>query len=453
MATFSIRQVLPTSVDDAGISTATTTLDTSDPRTGQVYNPTTLAAAAPVWFHRLPDGRCVALFARRLTQAVLADPQPGGPLLYSAATDVYSPSWAVFDPASGAVSALAVLPTDTEGDRVLRAAASRGNYLFTLSTIGEEALLQHFRVDRNSALILQAEEIVPGGLGLGLHVERNDLWVFGAKDGKLALARKNWGRVGENNSRNPFLRWRYRTERGWSFDLDDLEPLAGDIPTTGPVSVARHGMRYYLTMPVYTPLKPAIAAVGTTPARPEVPAHWDAKTWTARAVDRKWTPHPFTVPLGGDLTYVGGTAHLQPQLTLTAGHTTTATHHGQTVLDGGSDPVQVFTGVASQVVRLPDYPAILASATYQTYTLYNKTIVSDLIVQTATGAPVATIRHGRALSLTPTAENPLLASQWTQDEPENRTPPRRSGFPYVATTGLRHSAGRTLLTSWGVFEV
>lgn len=477
MATYTVRQVLPQSVDDAGVSTATTTLDTTDPRTGQIYSPTALAAAAPVWFHRLPDGRHVGLFARRLTQAVLTDPQPGGPLLYSAATDVYSPAWAVFDPASGAVSAIAVLPTDTEGDRVLRAAASRGNYLFTLSTIGEEALLQHFRVDRNSALILQAEEIVPGGLGLGLHVERNDLWVFGAKDGKLALARKNWGRVGENSSINPFLRWRYRTERGWSFDLDDLEPLAGNIPTSGPVSVARDGMRYYLTMPVYTPFKAATAAVGTTPASPEVPAHWDAKTWTARAVDRKWTPHPFTVPLGGDLTYIGGTAQLQPQLTLTAGYTSTETHHGQTVLDGGSDAVQVFTGLASQVVRLPDYPAVLTPAipevpavpatettpavpavpavpaTYRAYTVYNKTVASDLIVQTATGQPVATLGRGRALTFAPTVDNPLLPGQWEQSTPEGRNPPRRSGFPYLTTVGLRTAAGRTLVTSWGVFEV
>ena len=62
MATFTVRQVLPQSVDSAGISVATTTLDTTDPRTGQMYNPTTLAAAAPVWFHRLPDGRFVGLF-------------------------------------------------------------------------------------------------------------------------------------------------------------------------------------------------------------------------------------------------------------------------------------------------------------------------------------------------------------------------------------------------------
>lgn len=434
MATYAVRQVLPQSVDAAGISIATATTNTADPRTGQVYRPDRLAAAAPVWFHRLPDGRYVGLFARRLTNAVPADPQPGGPLVYSTATDTDTPSWAVFDPTTGATATVETIPTDTEGQRVLRAAASRGNYLFTLSTIGDEALLQHFRVDPRHALVLQAEEIVPGGLGLGLHVEHNDLWLFGAKNGKLALARKNWGRVGENNSVNPFLRWRYRTARGWSFDLDDLAPLAGNIPTSGPVSVARHGTRYYLTMPVYT------AATNS----------WSAKTWTSRAVDRQWTAHPFTVPLGTAETYVGGTAALQPQLTLTAGYTSTETHHGQTDLDGGSDPVQVFTGIASQVVRLP--AAVPASR--PPYTLHNKTIVSNLIVQTASGAPVATIAHGRSLTLTPTADTPTLASQWTQTVPADRTPDRRVGFPYVVTTALRTAAGhRTLVTTWGVFEV
>lgn len=443
MATYAVRQVLPGSVDSAGISTASTSPTTTDPRTGQMYNPTTLAAADPLWFHRLSDDRYVALFSRRLTSAVLATPQPGGPLVYSAATDVYTPTWAVFDPLAG-VSKVETIPTDTEGVRVLRAAASRGDYLFVLSTIGDEALLQHFRVSsRQQALILQAEEIVPGGLGLGLHIEGGDLWVFGSKDGKLALARKNWGRVGYNNSINPFLRWRYRTTVGWSSSVADLDPLPGDIPTSGPVSVARHGSRYFLTMPVYTP---ATAATSTTAA---TTGHWDAKTWTSRSVDRKWAVHPFTVPLGGDLTYVGGTAYLQPQLKLSSGYTSTETTHGQTVLDAGSDPVQVFTGLASQVVRMPAVAAV-----NRPYTLYNKTVVSDLIVETATGTAVATIKHGTALILTATVSTPVLGSHWDQSAPTDRTPSHRVGFPYVSTTGLTTAAGhRTLVTSWGVFEV
>jgi hypothetical protein len=444
MATFSVRQVPPQSLDTAGVSVATTTLDTLDPRTGQVYNPTSLAAGEPVWFHPLTDNRFVALFSRRLHTATPASPQPGGPLVYSAATETTTPCWAVIEPGSGAMTGLADIPTETEGVRVLSAAVSRGGYLFVLSRIGDEALLQHFRVGTGQSMVLQGEEIVPGGLGLGLHIERNDLWVFGSKNGKLTVARKDWGRIGQRDSINPFLRWRYRTARGWSIDLDDLPQLGGDIATSGPVSVARHRMRYYLVMPVYTP---PVAATGTVAA---APGRWDAKTWTSRLIDSRWVPHPFTVPLGGDTTYLGGTAYLQPQLTLTSGQTSTPTTRGLTVLDDASDAVQVFTGLASQVVTLPGS----VRATLPGYTLYNQTPSSDVTVQTATGEFVSTIQRGQALTLTPTVIEPLTVTDWTPSTPADRTPTRRVGFPYVASTGLRTTAGhRTLVTGWGVFGV
>lgn len=466
MATYIVRQVLPQSLDTAGISITTATTDIGNPRQGQLYDPTVLAAAAPVWFHPMPGGRYLGLFSRRLHTATVADPQTGGPLVYSSATETRTPSWAVFDPATGSPSVVEPIPTHVVGERTLTSAASRGNYLFTLSTIGDEALLQHFRVGAGGqALTLEAEEVIPGGLGLGLHLERNDLWVFGPRDGRLALARKNWGRVGENKSVNPFLRWRYHTARGWSFDLDDLEPLAGDIPTSGPVSVARRGMRYYLTMPVWTPPVPAVPATPTRPAVPAVPGHWDARTWTSRAIDRRWTPHPFTVPLGGHDTYLGGGVHLQPQLTLTPGYTSTETRNGETVLDAGSDFTQVFTGVASQVVVLPPEATVLtpavpatpgapaAPATYRAYTIYNKTPVSDLTVVTADGGRVAVIRHGKELTLTPTDPAPVGAGHWRGSAPPSANPDHRSGFPYVCTVRYRDGANSTLLTAWGVLEV
>lgn len=441
---FYTRQHPTGSVDTAVISIATATRNTSDPRTGQLYNLSTLAAADPVWFHPLSDGRCVGLFARRLTNAVLANPQTGGPLLYSAATESTTPSWAVFEPLSGAISVVGDVPTDTVGQRVLSAAVSRGNYLFVLSRIGDEGLLQHFRVTGGQGLLLQAEEVVTGGLNLGLHVEHNDLWVFGGKTGKLTLARKNWGRIGENNSRNPFLRWRYRTVKGWSADVDDLAPLGGDIPATGPVSVARHRLRYYLTVPVYVP---AVAATGTTPASP---ARWEARCYTSRLIDSRWTRHPFTVPLGGDADYLGGTVYLQPQLTLTAGLTTTPTTNTETVLDDTSHPVQVFSGLAAQTVILP----AAVGPTLPSYTLYNKTPGSELVVYTASRAKVGTVWRNSALTYTPTVTEPLSPLQWTVTVPEERTPARRVGFPHVSTVRLRTTAGhRTLVTSWGVFEV
>lgn len=455
MVAFTVRQVLPGSLDAAGVSTATSTPDTSDPRQGQLYDPTLLAAASPVWFHPLPDGRCLGLLSRRLHTATVAEPQASGPLMYSSATETTVPSWALFHPASGALSGVVEIPTEVIGDRTLTSAASRGNYLFTLATIGDSALLQHFRVSTRGeqALVLEAEEVVPGGLGLGLHLERNDLWVFGARDGKLALARKNWGRVGENGSRNPFLRWRYHTASGWSSDSDDLEPLPGDVPTSGPVSVARHRMHYYLTMPVWTP---PVAATGGAAA---APGRWDARTWTSRLINRRWSPHPFTVPLGGEGTYLGGTAHLQPQLPLRPGYTRTDTRRGETVLDGGSDHVQVFTGLASEVVVLPGTARLDAAATadspatYRPYTIYNKTPTGEIRVVAADGGAVTTIGPGREATLTPTAAEPAAAHLWVPSAAPARNPEHRVGFPYVSTVRASGGGNGTLVTRWGVFGV
>jgi hypothetical protein len=113
----------------------------------------------------------------------------------------------------------------------------------------------------------------------------------------------------------------------------------------------------------------------------------------------------------------------------------------------------VFTGLAGQVVVLPDN-AIRAAGVYRPYTFYNKTPVSDLKVITALGEPVATIRPGRELTLTPTADIPVAASQWTSSTPTARNPTHRVGFPYVSTVRLASNTGAaTLVTGWGVFGV
>jgi hypothetical protein len=444
MATYAVRQVPPQSLDTAGISVATTTTDTADPRQGQMYDPTTLAAAAPVWFHRIPDGRYLGLFSRHLHTATVAQPQTGGPLLYSGASESYLPTWAIFSPASGTPARVETIPTEVDGERTLTSATSRGDYLFVLSTIGDEALLQHFRIGTRREATLVAEEVVPSGLGLGLYLEGNDLWLFGPVDGKLTVARKNWGRIGENRSVSPFYRWRYHTTRGsrcgWSPDPADLTPLDGDIPTSGPVSVARYRMRYYLTMPVWTPPTPAS---GTAP---EAPGHWDARTWTNRSISRRWSPHPFTVPLGDGASYLGGTAYLQPQLPLTRGYTSTRTERGETVLDAASDHIQVFTGLASQIVRLPGAGA-------HPYTLYNQTPSSDLPVVTAEGMGVTTVPPGEAVVCTPASATPVTAQDWTITVPAARTPVQRAGFPYVSTVRRNDGGNTTMVTGWGVLQV
>lgn len=446
MATWTIRQVLPQSVDTAGISTATSTCRVEDPRRGQLYNPKTLAAAAPIWFHHLQDGRHVALFSRRLSAATLTPVQQAtGPLLYRTATESTVPSWAIFDPATGAATTIGDLPSNIVGDRVLTAAVSRGNYLFTLSKIGDTALIQHFRVGTHQALILQAEEMVPGNLGLGLFADYNDLWVFGSKNGSLALARKNWGRIGDTAATDPRMRWRYRTDKGWSSSVAELTALPGAIPAQGPVSIANFRDRFYLTVPVHAS------------------AAWSAKTYTSRAIDSKWSAHPFTVSLGTDATYTGGTAQLQPQLSLTKGHTSTITTYGETVLDGGSDYVQVFVGLCAQTVVMPSSVVSISGSNpvaYPAFTIYNKT-PAEIRVQTSTGQKITTLRHGGNVVLTPTSATPTSAASWTLGTSTIKNPTYRTGFPYVVTTkqsvstttGGTTVTDRTLITAWGAFEV
>ena len=447
MATWTVRQILPQSVDTAGVSIATATCRVEDPRQGQLYTPAALAAAAPVWFHPLQSGSHVALFSRRLIDATLAPTQQAtGPLLYRSATESTVPSWAVFDASTGAAIKIGIIPSNTVGDRVLTAAASRGNYLFTLSKIGDTALLQHFRVGTLQGLTLQAEEVIPGSLGLGLFADYNDLWVFGAKNGLLTLARKNWGRIGDNTANNPRMRWRYHGEKGLSDNINDLTALPGAIPAQGPVSIANFRDRFYLTVPVLTA------------------DSWSVKTFKTRSIDAKWSPHPFTVPLGTAATYTGGTAQLQPQLPLTKGYTNTITTYSDTVLDGGSDYVQMFIGLCSQTVVLP--PSVVpvtgsSPATYLPYTIYNKTTLAEVRVQTSTGEKITVLRPGRNVVLTPTSATPTTAASWTTGTSAIKTPPYRQGFPYVITTKASTSStvngtpvtDRTLVTSWGAFGV
>lgn len=441
MATFYTRQVMPGSVDSAGLSTVTSTLQVDDPVGGQIYNPTTLAGAHPVWFHRLPNGRYLTLFSRRWVNANVAEQEATGPLMYTTYTETTDPSWAVIDPSSGSVTGLQTIPSNTSGARTLVSAVSRGNYLYVLSTwSGSQALLQHFRVGTGPSMILHAEEFVPASLGLGLHIDRNDIVVFGAKDGLLTAVRRNWGRIGQPETGLSSTKWQYRTGRGWSLDPADLDSLPGDIPALAPVSVARWRNRTYLATADYT----LPAGVEGDPPSLRL---WRAAFYTARDVDSAWTKKTTSgVSLGNGVRYLGGTTWFQPQLALTPGYTTTTTSRGESFLDSHSDAVQAFQGVASHTVVLP-------ATSSRAFTVYNQTFAGTIAVVDSVGQKVAEIRRGRANTLTPVEGG----QDWTVSEPTTRTPPRRSGFPYVKTVIDQDSdpppTRRALLTSWGVFEV
>jgi hypothetical protein len=415
MAATSVSQIAANSVEATGVSVATATGDPAYPRRGSVYT-AGLKAARPVWFHPLNGGTHLMVMS-------------GHQILSGTTTTTVSvPAWAVVDPATGNQTDLAAVPSAVTGVRQLRAAASRGDYLFLLSQIGVTALIQYFRVTGTGGLVLESEERVPGDLGLGLHVAGNYLWVFGRHStGTLALARRNWGRIGAGEDKDPAMNWQFRGDRGWSTDVGTLAALDGGIPADGPCAVAALADRYYLV---------ATSHSGTG---------WSAQGYTSRLPDTGWSRHGFTADLGTDGGgYLGGTVQLQPQLPLSAGYTTTATTGGATVLTSDASRSQVLTGTAGHVLTLP--PAITDLAPFS---VYNQS-TSDVTVTASGGTTVALIERGTGAVLTPTSLTPTAAVSWSRGPTGERSPRARSGFAYVLT---RSPDTSSWTTTWDVFEV
>lgn len=423
MAVFWSRQSFPRSVDGSGLSVATENPTTDDIRRGTVYDTKDLAAASPLWFHPLNSGSYRALFTRRLHDAVVSEPRPPGILRFSSSSESSAPCWADVGSSAG-MRFSGVIPSDLASSRVMTSAVSRGSYLFILSQSGPKSLVQHFRVSPRQGWILQGEEFVPAGLALGLYVDARELWVLGSVEGKLSMARKNWGRIGDENSG-----WRFRTDRGWSGDPEDIRPMPGDFPVDGPVSMARFRNRFYLSVPVRE--VPSDSTVG----------QWYARFYTSRMVDRKWSVHHSGVSLGSDASYLGGTAYLQPQLSLTRGYEKVYTS-GSSVIDDDSDSSIVYNGFFSEQVTLPEYSD-------REYHLFNHSVVATLNVVSSGGEPVVSVSPSSSTTLTPQGS----PASWSSSDNPDRVPASRNGFPYVYTVRDDTEQGKTLRTQWGAFVV
>ena len=270
MATEAAVQVIPSSADMPGMSVVTASRSQNAPRSGLIYNPETLAAAEPVWFHPMPDGNYLALFSRRLTGATLAGSTIDNVLLFNGYTVDTDPSWAVVGPKTGEVQPVALIPSEQPGIRTLVAAASRGNYLFTLNRYqraGDDtvhSLLQNFRVTSQRGITLLGEELVPGDFALGLYCDHRYLWLTGDDgDGYLSLARKNWGRIGTDEDANPTMNWQFWGAGSWNSDINLLSAIidqyGAKLPADGPCSLSRYRDSYYLmsaTKTVYPPTIP-----------------------------------------------------------------------------------------------------------------------------------------------------------------------------------------------------
>lgn len=295
MATEATEQILSTSVDTAGVSTVTATRTVANPRNGTIYNPTTLAAAPPVWFHRLQqDGRYLALFKNRWTAATGV--YHSGPQMFSAHTADPVPVRAYIAPTTGAIDGPYPMTSYLTGALRLNAAVSHGDYLFTLGTLDGVAWVQHWRISDRGVLSLVGEEAVPLGYDLGLYADRNYLQIFGAdEDGHLARVRKNWGRIGNNV--DPQMQWEYEGLKGWLTDAGLHTSMVPNLPADGPCSVAKFRDRLYVA------------------ATEHSSGAYAAEVYTQRVVDQTWTRLGDTViPLGDDADYLGGSAYLQPQL-------------------------------------------------------------------------------------------------------------------------------------------
>lgn len=331
MATERAVQVMDTAVDTAGISVVSATQTLAIPRRGSIYNPDTFAAAAPVWFHPMHDGRYLGLFSRYWNAATAA--YNSGPQIYSAHTEVTDPSWAYIDPGTGATTGPSPIPSNSAGTRVLTAACSRGDYLFTLGTLDGNAWVQHFVFTRNGGLQLQGEEQVPVNYTLGVYADGSHLWVFGAgTGGHLSLVRKNWGRIGI--SKDVSQQWQYRSASGWLTDPATSEPLldtsGGFLPADGPCSMAVVRDRLVLST--------------TTHAA----AAWSSTSYTKRQVDSRWKLRPVApIDLGTDSTYLGGGACLQAQLPANSA-TLTGTQAGFTYVKSTKLVVSANTGILTE---------------------------------------------------------------------------------------------------------
>lgn len=271
MATQTALQVIPSSADLPGLSVLTASRTQKSSRAGIIYNPTTLAAAQPVWFQAIDDGHYLGVFSQRLTDATLSPTAVDGLLAYTTYTTSLAPSWAVLGPETGTVRDIADIPSEMPGIRTLVAASGVGSYLFLLNRYQKQAgadttyaLLQNFRVTGRDGISLLGEELIPRDLALGLYTDRRYLWVFGDDGkGKLAMARKNWGRIGSNYDINPVMGWQYWGQGSWNTNPDYLGPLldynGAGIPAQGTCSMSRYRDTYYLmttartTYPVTVP--------------------------------------------------------------------------------------------------------------------------------------------------------------------------------------------------------
>lgn len=312
-------------LDALGMSVATAPLSSTNTRAGSIYEPTTWAAAAPVWFH--PAGPVLMLAARRWSAAVPAGGTPGS---YSTVTEDTVPSWAAISALTGQRSAVpgqpVNLPMNTVATGVtLAGAASRPpGILFVLSTATvagtATAVLQRFNVGLNGSVVLAFEEVLPtpNGVvfGAGLQFDGQSLIVYGTDSShQVYKMTKPFGQVGINSVRTVTATkyiagdtvgsprgWQYFTGTGYAADPAGLSPMTVTTNTTvltthGPMSFGSFRNQTFMT---------TVNLSGTT---------YSGQFWRSRSgLPFESISAPVALGDSGAGTSLGGGIYLQPQL-------------------------------------------------------------------------------------------------------------------------------------------
>ena len=309
MATSPVVQVSPAAVDATGLSVATAAPGLTDPRMGTAFDPLRYAAAAPVWFHPLADGRHLMASSRHWHDTTPVGGMPGA---YSAYTEDTEPSWVVLDGPSGTRTPVAgaglSVPTRTAvSDRVLVGGASRPPDFFWLLSSATQgpaavALLQRFDVDRAGVVTPGPEEVLPSAVtgsavvvfDKGLQYFTPFLHLYGTDStGAVYVMRKSWARVGTNRSTDQrpdssgtTPAWTFYTGTGFSTDATEAAPVPA-LSTVGPMSFG-----FYRKV-----------VVATTVASSE--GGYTGVFWHSRA-GRPWAQAGDPVLLGTTESYIGG---------------------------------------------------------------------------------------------------------------------------------------------------
>jgi hypothetical protein len=243
----SSTQVPPSSIDRLGLSVATSSQDIDIPRQGVIYDPINLGAGRLVHIHPSSTDY-VALFKERWHGGTLGLL----PQHYTSHSVDLTPYWVLFNPVYGTIKYQGPIPTRSPyTSRVLQAATSRNDYLFTLESRDGEGFIQHFRNTQGLGIELMEEETIPRAgevvFDKGLFCWKDLLCVYGTDDsGKLYVIRKPWSRIGVMKNAGDTAVWRYQTDRGWS--LDPLEAVPINISSEGPVSYASYRDKSYLSV-------------------------------------------------------------------------------------------------------------------------------------------------------------------------------------------------------------